>query len=114
MNLVIQQDAPPLERDTTGAWRIAGTRVLLELVVRAFQDGATPEAIVQRYDTLALSDVYAVIAYYLRHPEEIDQYVAERERIAEELQIQIEQSQRDLSDIRRRLKASAASQETAS
>jgi hypothetical protein len=30
---------------------------LLELVLRAFQDGATPEAIVQRYPTLGLVDV---------------------------------------------------------
>jgi uncharacterized protein (DUF433 family) len=114
MSLVLQQDAPPLERDASGAWRIAGTRVLLELVVRAFQDGATPEAIMQRYDTLVLSDVYAVIAYYLRHQEEIDQYLAEREQIAEELRTQIEQSQRDLTDIRQRLKTNSKQPESAS
>ena len=45
-------------------WRIAGP---LELVIHA-EDGATPGAIVQRYETLALADVYSVIAYYLHHP----------------------------------------------
>jgi len=37
--------------------------VLVELVIQAFQDGATPEAIVQRYPTTTLADIYAVIAY---------------------------------------------------
>jgi uncharacterized protein (DUF433 family) len=37
--------------------------VLLELVVREFRRGATPEQIVQAYDTLDLRDVYAVLAY---------------------------------------------------
>jgi hypothetical protein len=59
---------------------LGSSRVLLELVIRAFQDGATPETIVQRYSTLALSDVYTVIAYYLlRHRGEVEGYLARRE-----------------------------------
>jgi len=50
----------------------------------ALQDGATPETIVQRYSTLALPDVYAVLAYYLRHPNEVEEYLARREQKAEE------------------------------
>lgn len=43
-------------------------KVLLELVIRAFQDGAAPESIVQRYSTLSLSDVYMnfLVDYNLR------------------------------------------------
>ena len=52
-----------------GGLRVGRSRVLLELVIRAFQDGATPEAIVQRYPTTTLADIYAVVAYYLRHRE---------------------------------------------
>lgn len=37
------------------------------MVLRSFQDGATPETIVQRYPTLELADAYTVIAYYLNH-----------------------------------------------
>ena len=44
--------------------------------------GATPEAIVQRYSTLTLSDVYAVIAYYLRHRRDVEAYLARREQQA--------------------------------
>jgi len=79
--------------------------VLLELVMRAFQDGATPEAIAQRYPTAALADVYAVIAYYLRHREDIEAYLAERERQAQELRQRIEGHQGDLAELRSRLLA---------
>jgi len=61
---IAQAEAPPLREDAAGALRVGDSRVLLELVIRAFQDGATPETVVQRYSTLALPDVYAVIAYY--------------------------------------------------
>jgi uncharacterized protein (DUF433 family) len=88
-----------------GALRVGHSRVLLELVIRAFQDGATPETIVQRYSTLALPDVYAVIAYYLRHRDEVDTYLARREQRAEEVQQSLESRQGDLSEIRARLLA---------
>ena len=105
MTVTLQNDAPPLREDTSGALRIGQSRVLLELVIRAFQDGATPEAIVQSYPSVTLADVYAVIAYYLRHRADIEQYLAERERQVEEVQRRIESGQRDLSDIRSRLLA---------
>ncbi len=72
----VQTEAPPLREDATGALRVGNSRVLLEIVVRAFQDGATPETIVERYSTLALPDVNAVLAYYLRHPKEVEEYLA--------------------------------------
>lgn len=96
MNFAAQAEAPPLREDTSGAVRVGNSRVLLELVIRAFQDGATPEIIVQRYSTLALSDVYAVIAYYLRHRSEVEEYLAQREREGEEVRKRIENQQGDL------------------
>ena len=95
--------APPLREDAAGALRVGNSRVLLELVIRAFQDGATPETIVQRYSTLTLPDVYAVIAYYLRHRDEVDEYLFRREGMAEETRQRIESRQGDLSEIRARL-----------
>ena len=73
-------DAIPLTRDSQGTYRIGGTRVTLDLVVRAFNRGATPEEIVQKYDTLSLPDVYQVIGYYLRHAEELAEYFESRSR----------------------------------
>jgi uncharacterized protein (DUF433 family) len=101
----LQAETAPLREDAAGALRVGESRVLLELVIRAFQDGATPETIVQRYSTLALSDVYAVVAYYLRHPSEVEGYLARREQKAEEVRQRIESQQGDLSEIRARLLA---------
>lgn len=103
MSVKIQMDTPPLRQDSSGALRIGRSRVLLELVIRAFQDGATAEAIVQRYPTITLADVYAVIAYYLRHREAMEAYLEEREQIAGEIRQRIDERQGDLSDLRRRL-----------
>jgi hypothetical protein len=57
----------------------------------------------QRYSTLALPDVYAVLAYYLRHPNEVEEYLAKRDEKAEEVRQRIESQQGDLSEIRGRL-----------
>ena len=71
MDLVLQKEAPPLHRDSTGALRIGDSRVLLESVVHAFEDGATPETIAQQYPTTTLADIYSAIAYYLHHRDEV-------------------------------------------
>ena len=105
MSVVIQTEAPPIRQDESGALRVGDSRVLLELVILEFQDGASPEMIVQHYDTLALSDVYAVIGYYLRPREEIQSYLDDREPRGTDVRRRIEESQRDLGDIRRRLLA---------
>jgi uncharacterized protein (DUF433 family) len=78
MAILIQPEAPPLREDASGALRVGSSRVLVELVVRAFQDGTAPEAIAQRYPSATLADIYAVIAYYLRHRQEVEAYLAAR------------------------------------
>jgi uncharacterized protein (DUF433 family) len=103
--LPVATETPPLTEDATGALRVGNSRVLLEIVVHAFQDGATPETIVQRDSTLSLPDVYAVLAYYLRHPKEVEEYLARRDQKAEEVQQRIESQPGDLSEIRARLLA---------
>jgi uncharacterized protein (DUF433 family) len=105
MSLTIREGAIPLRVDETGTVRIGQTRVILELVIHAFRDGATPEQIVQDYDTLNLADVYTVIGYYLHHRNDVDAYLARRARAADELRVKIEASQRHLPDIRARLLA---------
>ena len=105
MAIIIQPEAPPLRQDASGALRVGSSRVLVELVVRAFQDGATPEAIAQRYPTATLADMYAVLAYYLRHRQEVDAYLAAREQRAQEVRQRIESQQGDLADLRRRILA---------
>ena len=105
MEMVLQTEAPPLHRDASGALRVGHSRVLLELVIRAFQDGATPETIAQRYPTTTMADIYAVIAYYLRHREDIEVYIEEREQRAQEVRQRVEEQQGDITDLRSRLLA---------
>jgi uncharacterized protein (DUF433 family) len=109
MSITVISETPPLNRDPSGAIRIGDSRVLLELVIRAFQDGATPEAIVQRYSTLSLVDVYAAIAYYLRHPTDVEDYLNHRELTAQAVRQRIESEQGDLREIRSRLLARRSS-----
>lgn len=88
MSLVIRMDPPVLCVDAAGEVRVGKSRVLLDLVIDAFQQGAPPEVIVQMYSTLLLPDVYAAIAYYLHHRAEVDEYLRERAREAEEIRRQ--------------------------
>ncbi|HEX5415730.1 MAG TPA: DUF433 domain-containing protein [Chloroflexota bacterium] len=78
MILELAAEPVPLETDRDGVVRVRGSRVTLDTVVAAFRRGATAEEIVQQYPSLALADVYAVIAYYLRRRPEVEAYFQER------------------------------------
>ena len=90
MSLAIQADPIPLREDADGALRMGSSRVLLEMVIGAFDRGATPEAIVELYSVLKLNDVYAVITYYLNHRDEVQQYLARRQQAADDIRAVIE------------------------
>lgn len=81
------------------------SRVLLDLVVHGFQDGLTPEAIVERYPALTLPETYAAIAYYLYHREEVELYLADRDTRAAEVRQRIDAGQGELAQLRARLLA---------
>lgn len=84
MSLAVDPEPVPLVTDTDGVVRVGTTRVTLDTVVAAFREGATAEEIAQQYPTLRLTDVYSVIAYYLRHRTTVDTYLADRSRLGEE------------------------------
>jgi len=86
--------AVPLREEPAGVLRVGNTRVLLELVIRAYQRGNSPQEIVGMYDSLDLGEVFAVIAYYLARPDEIDEYMAHCERDADAVRRQIEATQK--------------------
>jgi hypothetical protein len=79
--------------------------VLLELVIRAFLDGVSPESIVQQYSTLTLSDTYSAIAYYLRHQEAVQIYLQQREQQAQTVKQKLQGFQSDMRLLRSRLLA---------
>jgi uncharacterized protein (DUF433 family) len=80
----------PLETDADGVIRVSQTRVTLDTIVTAFQEGATAEEIAQQYPTVALADVYYGIGYYLHRKDEVEAYLGKREKEADELQNQME------------------------
>lgn len=70
--------AIPLTISEEGVIRVGDSRVRLDTVIYAFNDGYTVEEIVAQYPALDLTDVYAVIAFYLGHRPAVDEYIAER------------------------------------
>jgi uncharacterized protein (DUF433 family) len=107
MTLTITTQKVPLVRDVNGVIRVGETRVTLDTVISAFQEGATAEEIAQQYPPLDLADVYTVIAYYLRQRAEVEAYLRQRREQAEEIRSQNE-SRFDPSGIRDRLLARRA------
>jgi uncharacterized protein (DUF433 family) len=101
-------EAIPLKVDTNGVVRVGRTRVTLDTVIAAFSDGATAEEIVQQYPSLNLADVYSVIAYYLRHPSEVEAYLHQRKTQADTVRKQNE-SRFDPRGVRNRLLARCSS-----
>ena len=77
-NPLIVAEPVPLEADVDGVLRIGGTRVTLDVVVDAFNEGASAEEIVYQYPSLSLADVYAVIAYYLQRRATVEAYLDRR------------------------------------
>src|SRR5919201_741489 len=88
--LPLHAEPPPLRVDEGGAVRVGKSRISLDLVVEQYESGVTPEEMVRAYDTLVLADVYAVVAYYLRHRDEVRAYLKRRKEEAEALQAKIE------------------------
>lgn len=87
-----------------GTWRVVDTRVSLDSVIHDFWNGAAPEEICQDFPTLTLAQVYSVIAYYLTHRDQVDTYLKEQQRAADEIRQKLENRHSDfLADLRQRL-----------
>ena len=99
----------PLAADTEGVLRVGGTRVTLDTVIFAFNEGATPEEIAQRYPSLRLADIYTVIGYYLVQPVEVKEYLRRRQEQAARVRQENEARFRPLG-VRERLLARRGAQ----
>lgn len=87
--------------ELSGMLRVGHTRVALSLIIREYRQGATAEAIHESFPTVSLADIYKTLAFYSAYPEVIDAYVAEDERLAEEVRVRTQGqfSNPDLSSI---------------
>jgi uncharacterized protein (DUF433 family) len=90
MSLTFDPVAVPLHTDPHGTVRVGGTRVTLQTLLASFLDGATPEQMIQDFDTLKLADVYAVVAYYLKNRAAVDAYLEGQRKKGEEVRREME------------------------
>lgn len=92
----------PLTRGADGVWRVAGSRVTLDSIVHQFKGGATAEQMQEDFPSLTLSDIYAVIAYFLQHPRAVEEYLNESAQAAKEVRREVETGL-ETKDLRERL-----------
>ncbi len=81
-----------IRSDQNGALRVGKTKVSLDSVVYAFQQGHSPETIHQQFPPLSLEEIYGAITYYLANREEVDRYLERQEQLWDELRKQSEQT----------------------
>lgn len=72
----------PLREDAEGIIRIGGTRVTLQTVIAAYDEGAGPEEIALQYPALTLEQVYATISYFLGHEADLRGYIEEEHAVS--------------------------------
>lgn len=102
MTLTVDVQTIPLKADQDGVMRVGKTRVTLDTVIHAFEQGHTAEEIVSHYPALRLADVYAVIAYYLNNKAAVEAYLREQGEVTRKIWEQIE-TQADYQGFRKRL-----------
>lgn len=73
-------DTDKLITERHGGLFVGPSRVLVENIVVAREQGRTPEQIQESFPTLSLTEIYGAILYYLEHKEELDARFAEDER----------------------------------
>ncbi len=65
VELMVATEGIPLERSADGVVRVRETQITLDMVLAAYNEGATPEEMALKF-SLELADVHAVIGGYLR------------------------------------------------
>lgn len=102
MAFEIHVDKAPLRVADSGTVYIGQTRVTLQTVIAAFHLGDSPEQIIMSFDVLSLADVYAVIAYYLCHREEVDAYIHQQEVESEKFRKKMETEHPEMFALQRK------------
>ena len=64
--------------DACGVRRVSGTRISLDSVVMAFQEGQSAEEIQRNFPALSLEQVYGAITHYLAHRSEVEAYLQQQ------------------------------------
>lgn len=102
--LGMQSDPVPLTVDDDGIIRVGDTRVTLDSVILAYDEGASAEEIALRYPSLNLADIYSVISFYLHHEAEVQIYL-ERQQELDRQARRADEARYNLKGLRERLLA---------
>jgi uncharacterized protein (DUF433 family) len=72
-----------------GGYYVAGSRIGLDVLAYDFRHGRSAEDIFEVYPSIgSLVKVYGAITFTLEHPQEIEAYLADQDRIFEEFKTQ--------------------------
>lgn len=83
---VVQQHIEIVEGARGPKARVAGHRIRVQDIAILHEKlGLSPDEIVDQYPTITLADVYAALAYYWDHRDEIEQAIADERAYVEKL-----------------------------
>lgn len=91
-----------LVQDPHGSIRLTGHRIGLEHLVYCYNQGSSPETLVDQFPTLSLALIHKVIGFYLENQAEVDAYVARCQSEIEQQRAAAPASP-DLVELRRRM-----------
>src|SRR5437764_6608517 len=91
--VAIEPLSVPLHLDETGTIRVGGTRVTLDAFLETYAEEGSAEAVVKALDVLELADVHAILAWCLRHPQEVAAYLCRREQEEKAIHAELEAAQ---------------------
>ncbi len=83
-------DTVPLVQWEDGSIRVQGTRLLLAMIVHSFQQGHTPEEINDSFPSASVTQIKAVIDWYLKNQAVADAHLEEEEAEGEKLRLEIQ------------------------
>ena len=96
-----------LTRDSDGYVHVTGHRIGLGDIVYFYNQGYSPEMLLEAFPTLTLALIHKVLGYYLDHQVEVDASVAANEAEIERQRAAAPRGP-DLAELRRRLQAKQA------
>lgn len=82
----------PLETNSQGVVRVAGTRVSLNSIIHAYNEGATAEEIVLRFPTCTIDKIYTILSWPLNHPQEVADYLVTQSQQKQQLAAEIKRT----------------------
>ena len=79
---IVFPEAVPLEY-REGSIRVIGSRITLDTLVGFFKQGETVKDLARGFPTLSLEQIKSIIAWYLTHQREANEYLAQSQAEAD-------------------------------